>query len=137
MNVVPNVGGSELALRYALRGAPVDGQYAALVRRLDGGLAGDDRLVFRARASRPMRVDVELRAPVGPDGARWGRSVYLDTEPRDVTVFFDDLRPIGPTSGPSPDLAAIDSLLFVVDTTHTAPGTAGVVWLDDVKIGKS
>ncbi len=136
VNVVPNVGGSELAFRYGLRGAPADGQYAALVRHVEGGLAGADRLVFRGRASRPMRVEVELRAPGGVEGMRWERSIYLDTEPRDITVFFDDLRPVGPTAAPAPDLSAVDSLLFVVDTTHTAPGTAGVVWVDDVGVGK-
>lgn len=130
-------GGAELALRYALRGAPVAGQYAALVRRLDAGLSGYDRVTFRARASRPMRVEVQIRRPSGPDGQRWARSVYLDEEMRDVTVFLDDMRPAGSTDTFRPDLSLIDALLFVVDTTYTPPGTAGIVWVDEVTLGKS
>jgi len=137
IGVTPNVGGVELAFRYALRGAPIAGQYAALVRPLADGLVGDDRVVLRARASRPMRVEIQIRQPGGPDGQRWERSVYLDEQAREVTVFFDDMHPIGPTDTFRPDLSLIDALLFVVDTNHTPPATAGVVWVDDVRIGRS
>ncbi len=138
LNVTPTPDdGSELAFRYALRGAPMAGQYAALARRLDGGLAGYDRVTFRARSSRPMRLEVQIRRPSGPDGQRWERSVYLDEQMRDVTVFLDDMRPIGATDTYSPDLSLIDTLLFVVDTTHTNPGTAGIVWVDGVTLGTS
>jgi len=137
LNVTPTPNdGSELAFRYALRGAPVAGQYAALVRRLDGGLVGADRISFRARASRQMRLEIQIRRPAGPDGQRWERSVYLDEEMREITVFLDDMRPAGPTDTFRPDLSLIDSLLFVVDTNHTPPGTAGIVWVDDVTLGK-
>jgi len=138
LNVTPTPDrGYEVAFRYALRGAPVAGQYAALVHHLDGGLAGYDRMTFRARASRPMRVEVQIRRPSGPDGQRWERSVYLDEEMWEFTVFLDDLRPAGPTDTFRPDLSLIDSLLFVVDTNHTTPGTAGIVWVDEVTLGRS
>jgi hypothetical protein len=30
-------------------------------------------------------------------------------------------------------LARADSLLFVVDTVNTSPGTAGVTWIDSIR----
>ena len=139
VNATPTVGGRELAFRYALRGLPIAGQYAALVYGLEGegrpsGLVGWDRLTFRARANRAMRLEVQMRQPGGPDGERWQRSVYLDEQPRDVTIFFDDMTPIGRTTRRRPDPALVHALLFVVDTNHTLPATAGIVWLDDVKL---
>jgi hypothetical protein len=41
-----------------------------------------DRLVFTARADKPMRVSVQLRASQG-EGERWHRSVYLDSDAED------------------------------------------------------
>lgn len=138
LNVTPTPGpGAELAFRYALRGMPIASQYAALARPLEGGLASFDRVTFRARASRPMRVEFQIRRPDGVSGQRWERSVYLDEDMREVTVFFDDMHPIGPTDSLQPDLSQVDTLLFVVDTTHTPPGTAGIVWVDDVALGRS
>lgn len=140
LSATPTINGREIAFRYALRGAPVAGQYAALAYRLereeDTGLVSRfDRLSFRARASRPMRLEVQIRQPGGADGQRWQRSVYLDEQPRQLTVFFDDMGPIGRTERRRPDLAAVTAILFVVDTNHTPPGTAGIVWLDDVTLG--
>ena len=139
VNATPTVGGRELAFRYALRGGAIAGQYAALVFGLEGegrspGLVGHDRLTFRARANRAMRLEVQVRQPGGPDGERWQRSIYLDEQPRDVTIFFDDLVPVGRTARRRPELSKVHALLFVVDTNHTLPATAGIVWLDDVKL---
>ena len=53
--------------------------------RLAGGSVapkGHDRLMFTARANRPTRLSVQLRAsPGGTEGERWHRSVYLDPPP--------------------------------------------------------
>ncbi len=135
---VPSLGGRELAFRYALGGGPPLGQYAALVRRVDpaGSLAPYDRLTFRVRSSRPARVEVQLRQPGGRDGSRWQRSVYVDEVPREVTVFFDDLVPVGAAGPRRPHLALVESILFVFDTNHTLPATAGVLWLDAVRLGR-
>ena len=65
-----------------------------------------------------------------------GRSVYLDTSERPITVYFDDLTPVGVTSQRRPVLSQIDSVLFVVDRVNTAIGSGGQIWLDDVKYGK-
>lgn len=135
----PTVSGRELAFRYALRGAPAGGQYAALVHGIPGGEEGKgpvtpDRLLFRARANRAMRLEVQIRQPDGPDGKRWQRSIYLDGQPREVVVFIDDMMPIGHADPRRPDPASLDSILFVVDTNHTPPATAGIVWLDEVRL---
>jgi hypothetical protein len=141
INATPTVGGRELAFRYALRGGAIAGQYAALVYGLEGegraaGIEGHDRVTFLARANRPMRIEVQLRQPGGRDGERWQRSIYLDEQPRDVTIFFDDLVPVGRTARRRPEASKVQALLFVVDTNHTLPATAGIVWLDDVKLGR-
>lgn len=130
--------GQALVFRYALAGGPPQAQYAALVRRLDrpDGLAPYDRLTFRARSSRQGRIEVQLRQPGGRDGLRWQRSVYVDETARVQTVFFDELTPVGATRPWGPDLSRVDAILFVVDTTHTTPGTSGVLWLEDVRLGR-
>ena len=83
-----------------------------------------------------MRMSVQLRAPGGTDGERWQRSVYLDEMTREITIYFDDMRPAGPTRTERPPLDAIDSVLFVVDTVNTALGSNGRVWIDDVKYAR-
>ncbi|MBI4887158.1 MAG: CehA/McbA family metallohydrolase [Acidobacteria bacterium] len=127
--------GTELALRYALGGAASSSPFAAFVLRAGPALAQYDRLIFTARAERPMRLSVQLREPAGLDGRRWRRSVFVGTEPREITVAFDDLRPIDPAAG-SPTLGNVDSLLFVVDTMNTPLGGSGRIWIDDVKYGR-
>jgi hypothetical protein len=61
--------------------------------------------------------------------------VYLDAEPRDITVFLDDVRPVESGAGWHLDLAKADSLLFVIDTTNTRPGTSGHVRIEGVRWG--
>jgi hypothetical protein len=79
---------------------------------------------------------VQLRAPGGQQGERWQRSVFLDRAPREVTVYFDDITPVGLTNRRRPNLSEIDSVLFVVDTTNTELGNGGQVWIDDVRYGR-
>jgi len=121
-----------VALDYTLGGGVPSGQYVALTHAAPG-LPAWDRLQFRARATRPSRMSVQLRAPVGPDGARWQRSFYLDTDPRNVTIFLDDMRPIGAPASARPDLARVDTLLLVVDTTNSMPGTSGRIEISEVR----
>jgi hypothetical protein len=126
--------GTQLQFRYALSGGPSTHPFAALVVPAGSSLASNDRLTLSARADRPMRLSVQVRAPGNTaDGERWHRSVYLDETPRDLSVFFDDMRPRGATRTPRPVLADIRSILFVVDTVNTASGTAGQVMLDNVR----
>ncbi|MCA1563949.1 MAG: CehA/McbA family metallohydrolase [Acidobacteria bacterium] len=128
--------GRELAFRYALAGPPPSGQFAAFAHFLNGGqgTAGHDRLSFRARADRPMRLSVQVRLPGGSEGERWHHSVYLDSEPREYTLFLRTFSPVRPSANGPPDLARALSLILVVDTVNTRPGTSGVVWMDDLRL---
>ena len=56
-------------------------------------LAEYDRLMFSARADKPMRLWVQLWLQVHTGNRYWRRSVYLDNTERDVSVNFDDLKP--------------------------------------------
>jgi hypothetical protein len=133
VDVAPAVGGTQLLFRYALSGPASASPYAALVRAGGPQLTAHNRLTFKARADRPMRMSVQFRIPAGDGGERWHRSVYIDPELRELSVFFDDIRPRGFTSTVRPALANIDSVLFVVDTVNTRPGTSGQIWLDEIR----
>lgn len=128
-------GGTQLAMRYAVGGSASASPYAAFVLRSDASIAQYDRLIFTARADRPTRMSVQLRDPTAGTGERWHRSVFIGTEPREITVYFDDLRPLG-ASGEQLVLANIDSILFVLDTVNTPLGGNGRIWMDDVKYGR-
>ena len=69
-------------------------------------------------------------------GERWHRSVYLDSEPRDVTVFFDDMTVRGFAPEPRPVLPGVESVLFVVDTVNTELGSNGQFWITDVRYAR-
>jgi hypothetical protein len=129
------VAGDELGFRFGLGGAESDSPYAAMVMPA-GPIDGFGRLLFTAHASRPMRISVQLRAPGTTAGERWRRSVFLDTTTREITIAFDDMRPAGVTSTPRPDLARVQSVLFVVDTVNAVTGTNGQFVIDDVKYAR-
>jgi hypothetical protein len=124
-------GTSAVDLDYGLAPAVFANQYVAVVQAVDH-VDAYDRLQFRARADRPMRVSVQIRLPSRTGGERWQRSVYLDRDARDTSVFLDDMRPIGPTSSWTPDLSKVNTVLFVIDTTNARPGASGRVRLEDV-----
>jgi hypothetical protein len=136
LDVVPALDGTQLSMRWALGGTLAESPYAALVMPAGPAFSGYDRIMFTASASAPMRLSVQIRIPGGVDGERWHRSVYLDEESRDVTVFFDDMRPKGPTSQRRPVLANVRDVMFVIDTVNTRPGAAGQIWIDDVRYGR-
>jgi hypothetical protein len=136
IDTVRTLGGSELLLRFALSGVPSDNPYAAFVMPATGSIAIHDRLVFTARADRPMRMSVQLRAATGGEGERWQRSIYLDQTPRTIQVFFDECRPLGSTTSSTLSLSNVQSILFVVDTVNTKIGSNGRIWIDDIKYAK-
>jgi hypothetical protein len=119
-------------VQLAFRLADGDGaaRYAALGIGVGKALTERAHLAFRAHASRPMRVSVQARHP--QSGDRWQRSIYLDAEPRDVMVRFAEMTPVGSSRTFDPALA--DTLLFVVDTTNTLPGTAGSFTLENLRV---
>jgi hypothetical protein len=132
---VQGVAGRELRFRFGLASGPPAQQFAAIGVPINNGVDDFDRLSFTARAERPMRISVQLRAALSSSHhERWQRSVYVDATAREQAIFFDDVSPVGTTRTFRPPLAAVQSLLFVVDTTNTAPGTAGRVWLSNVRL---
>jgi hypothetical protein len=124
----------ELKFDYRLAAGAPSGQYAALVNpiRRDAGI---NRVEFTGRADRPMRISVQLRLPGGRDGQRWRHSVYLDTAPRAIVVRLEDFEPADALTSRRPIVASVQSLLFVVDTVNSAPGSSGTFWISDVQLG--
>jgi hypothetical protein len=131
--VLERAGNSPVTFRYALAPDTLS-QSVALVMPEGARLWEFDRVSFRASASSPMRLSVQIRRPGGTEGLRWRRSVYLDPLVRDITVFFSDMRPAGLTAGSKPDMARIEDLLFVVDTVNTMPGTSGAVTFEMLSV---
>ena len=97
-------------------------QYVAAALALSSR-PSDGAIVFDGRASRPMRVSVQLRFNAR-GGARWGRSVYLSPESRSVAVPLASLQPLD-IGDAMPDPATASSILVVVDLTNAAPGQSG------------
>lgn len=124
----PSSGGTASAtdrtvtLEYRLGPGERDSVFAALAVDLPEQMPPAQGLAFRAHASRPMRVSVQLRSN---GGGRWGRSVYVGTELRDVGVALDSLIPLDGQAGRAPSLSSVRSLLFVVDRTNATPGDSG------------
>jgi hypothetical protein len=127
-------GADGVRFEFRLGAGQPSGQYAALVTAPPGDVA-IDRVRFLARADRPMRLSVQVRTPGGPEGRRWRRSVYLDSTPRQIDLALAQLDPVGPATSLRPIAARVQSVLFVVDTVNTLPGTGGTVWIAAVQLG--
>jgi hypothetical protein len=126
-------GSGALTLSYQLGAERASSPFVALARPVR--LPSEARaLTFRASALRPMRISVQLRAPGGRDGVRWRRSVFVDDVERTLRVDFADMRPgEGPPGVPAAE--RVEALLFVVDTVHADPGTAGTVRIGGITVG--
>ena len=130
VETAPLVNSADLRLRYGLAGGASVGQVVALVYDTPRGIAASDRFSFSIRAEHPMRVSVQLRSGgAGGEQQRWQRSIYADTVQQEHTIYFDDLTRVEPTAPLRPDLAAVRSILFVVDATNTRPGDSGRIWI--------
>jgi hypothetical protein len=135
LDVAPRLNGSELRLRYGLSGGSDIGQFAGTAVETPNGAAPHDRIAFTVRAERPMRLSVQLRANGrGAEPQRWQRSIYVEPDDRERTIFFDDMTPVGETRSSAAPLVDVRSVMFVVDTTNTKPGSSGRVWLRDVRL---
>jgi hypothetical protein len=130
MDVIGALGGTQLLLRFAISAA--ESPYVAFVMPATGAIAMYERIVFTARANKPMRLSVQLRANRA-ERNRWRRSVYLDSTPRTVDIAFNDFRPVVSSSTSRPELSMIDSVLFVVDTINTKVGSNGEIQVDDIR----
>lgn len=124
-------GMSAVTLRYALGEGRRNSQFVAaatdLTEREPFGA-----LLFRGRASRPMRISVQLRFP--PDDARWVKSVYLDTAERDVVVALKDMVSADQPGRPMPAGDTARSLLFVVDLVNAEPGYSGEFTIGNARL---
>jgi len=128
-------GDPAITWSFALSPGTAAGQFATVRIPVTGGLAAYDRIRFTAKGAAPMRVWVQLRAPVG-NTERWGATFYTGTEPGLVDIPFARFRAIGVTSSPLPPLDRVESILFVVDTMNTLPGTTGRLTISDVGLVK-
>jgi hypothetical protein len=126
------VDDGRVTLTFALGGGAHNSQFAAAALDMPHGMPALDAIAFDARASRPMRVSVQVRFEGGD--VRWGRSVYLDETPKAVTVLAEDLIPIGSTGGRMPPPAAARAILVVVDLVNARPGDRGRFELSDVRV---
>lgn len=131
---VIGVADGEVSLGFRLAPGPSNSQYAAMAFPLSGD-DSFDRVTFTIRASAPMRVSVQVRLPLGEDGERWQRSVYADTIPRTITLRLQDFEPAGLSTSRRPIVTRLRSLLIVVDTVHTRPGTEGTLWISGASLG--
>jgi hypothetical protein len=118
--------GAELRFRFGLAGGAAVGQWVAVIVDTPSGISAYRQLATAIRAEQPMRVSVQFRDTAAD---RWQRSVYIDRELAERTIGFDDLTPVGVTPSPLPSAAAVRSILFVVDTTNTKPGTSARLWI--------
>jgi hypothetical protein len=131
VGVVAAEGGTQLSLRFALGGKLSEAPFVAFASPA-AEIGGYTAVRFTGRASRPMRISVQLRASAEQGSGRWRRSVYLDQNGRTVTVPFAEFRPVQNGLAPAPPLPSITSLLFVLETLNTALGSNGEFWLDEV-----
>jgi hypothetical protein len=135
VDLVDTIGGRELRFQYGLSGGTPGPQVAALAYDLPAGLAPYTGLTVGIRADRPTRISVQFRGGEGTvTDDRWQRSIFIDVSARTRTIDFDDLTPVGATHSAKPPLAGIRSILFVVDVTNTKPGTAGSIWVREVRL---
>jgi hypothetical protein len=130
--VQPGAPQGPVDFTYELGDGARTGQYAALVIAAGNSLTGHNRLAFGAVAARPMRVSVQVRRP--STGDRWQRSIYLDERARDIVIPFAEMTAVSPNGNASFTPSNIDTILFVADTTNTAPGSAGRFTVSDLRV---
>lgn len=87
-------------------------------------LASASGVRLRVASDGPRRVWVQLRVPDG-GGQRWGSSIYVDGETREIDVPFAAMAPFGDALQARPPLDRVGALLVVTDTVHAAPGSRG------------
>jgi hypothetical protein len=121
--------------RFGLAGGTRGAQYAAMSFPIATGLTAGQLLQVRARSDQPRRLWAQVRAASETGGQRWGRSFYVAPELTETTLHFGEFRPFDGAAA-APSLARVDSLLLVVDTTNTAPGSAGRIAFTDLWLAR-
>jgi hypothetical protein len=120
-----------LVLSYQLGAGEPAGQYVAL--SAPAGADPIERIEFAASARAPMRISLQVRVAGGPDGQRWGKSIYVDETVRSISVRLSDLQPIDRRTALRPVVARLQSVLVVIDTVNTRTGSAGELSLRNVR----
>lgn len=123
----------QLTLAYSLADGARNNQFVAIAGDLEGS-EPFDALLFRARASRPMRISVQLRFP--PDDARWVKSIYLDQHEREAVVPLGEMAPADRPGATIPSSTEARSILFVIDLVNARPGTEGEFTVGDIRLGR-
>ena len=78
----------------------------------------------------------QIRAPGRQGGQRWGRTFYTDSRLTQIELRFADFRRLDePSTGPAP-LERMDSVLLVIDTLNSLPGTRGTIWISDLWLAR-
>jgi hypothetical protein len=125
----------QVMLDYTLGAGARASQFAALVANLQMRALQRSRILLTASAARPGRLSIQLRYPQG-GGERWGKSVYVDSTPREIAIAIDDMLPADRQSGHAPNLSSAGALLFVVDLTNAHPGDSNSIHVSDVHFGR-
>ena len=122
-SAVVKTRGGEVSLEYKLGAGERSSQFVALgtdlqpqpFTAIELTMAGD----------RPLRVSVQLRRA---DGARWGRSYYVDPAGSSLRIPIADLKPVGGGDANARIPAGeATSLLLVIDLANANPGRSGVL----------
>jgi hypothetical protein len=109
-------------LQYTLGPGRRASQYVALAA--DVQLESRNMIRLGLEGDRQMRVSVQLR---DGEGARWGRSFYVDPQGTTITARPADMRPIGQDAPAVFDAQRIRSLLLVIDLTNAVPAQSGTL----------
>jgi hypothetical protein len=120
-------------LEYRLREGLRASQFVAAVAALRAPVPPYERVLFTASAAAPMRVSVQLRFDRGD---RWVQSVFVEPDPRRLSLRLVDFVPAERASSDTPDFRQASSILFVVDLTNARPGAAGTIQISDVALGR-
>lgn len=135
VDLVPLVNGARVRLRYGLAGGGAVGQYSAAAVSTESGVGGATGLSVSLRADVPIRISVQVRAEVaGAAPERWQRSVYVDVQEAERIIRFADMRPVGETHTPTPPPDSVRTIMFVLDTTNSAPGASGQLWIGNPRL---
>jgi hypothetical protein len=128
-------GTPALEWRFSVAGGGRRSQYAAIRFPVERGrLSQFDRLQVRVVADAPRRIWAQLRSH--DHGVRWGRTFYLDSSLRGLTLPFAEFRAIGSEAAGDVPLNQIDSVLLVVDTVNSRPGSSGAIWIPDLWLAR-
>jgi hypothetical protein len=124
--------GGALRFDFALGSAAHTHASACLWRAQD--LSSASALVFRVRADRPLRFDLQVRADEPGPPARmriWRRSVRAEAGWRTAVVPFASLKTYDHGGG-SPALGRVRGLYVHLDEAMLPRGSTGTLWIDDL-----